>query len=112
MRKFIIFLGLISLILDLYVYQGFKKITADWKSERARKIARWGFWIFFAGFSLLFMYVVYLRFSTDKSNVFMQWVMNLFITFFVTKLVFILVLVSEDIVRLLIGISRLFTISG
>src|SRR5687768_9139123 len=109
MRRFIVFMGLISLILDLYVYQGIKKITADWKSARARKIARWGFWIFFVGFSLLFMYVVYLRFSTNKSSPFMQWVMNLFITFFVTKLVFILILLSEDITRFLFGIFRLFT---
>src|SRR5690349_7346663 len=111
MRKFILFMGLISLVLDLYVYQGFKKLTDGWKSQNARKAAHWGFWLFFIGFSLLFMYVVYLRLSQDNNSTFIKWVMNLFITFFVTKLFFVLVLLAEDIFRFLSGIVRLFTVS-
>ena len=104
-------MGLISLVLDLYVYQGFKKITSTWKSEKARKAAHWAFWGFFIGFSLLFMYVVYQRLTQDETSTFAKWVMNLFITFFVTKLVFILILLAEDIIRFLRGIFNLFKVS-
>lgn len=111
MRRFIIFMGLLSLLLDLYVFQGVKKITTSWRSARARKIVHGAYWLFFIGFSALFMYVVYLRFSSGLNTDFGKWVMNLFITFFVTKLVIILVLLAEDIFRFLAGVFNLLTIS-
>lgn len=111
MRKFIFFMGLLSLVLDLYVYQGFKKLTAGWKSSTARKAARWGFWLFFIGFSGLFMFVVYQRLTQEETSTFAKWVMNLFITFFVTKLFFIIFLLAEDIIRFVAGIFRLATVS-
>ncbi|KAA9324922.1 metallophosphoesterase [Adhaeribacter soli] len=107
MRRFIMLFGVISLILDFYVYQGIKRLTADLRSEGLKKFFRWGYWAFFIGFNICFCYVVYLRMVTDESTAFMKWVMNLFLAFFVTKLVFILVLFGEDQVRAAVALFRL-----
>jgi predicted MPP superfamily phosphohydrolase len=100
MRRFLMMLGLIALVLDFYVYQGVKRLTANWQSVRLRKAVRWGYWLFFLAFNICFSVVMFQRFSSDKpTTFFMKWVMNLFLTFFVTKLVFVLVMFGEDIAR-------------
>lgn len=108
MRSFILILGLLSFILDLYAYQGLKKLTADWKSLRWRWVVRWGYWAFFVVFLLLFGYTIYLRFSEDVTTPLVQWMINAFLTLFVTKLVFVLVLFAEDIIRIFRALLRLF----
>ncbi|MFC5272274.1 metallophosphoesterase [Adhaeribacter terreus] len=107
MRRFIMLFGVIALLFDFYVYQGIKRISAGWKSAKLQKSVRWGYWIFFLAFNICFTIVVYQRFSTGEASVFMKWVMNLFLAFFVTKLVFILVLFGEDLVRTGIALFRL-----
>ena len=107
MRRFIVLFGVIALIFDFYVYQGIKKISANWQSEKLRKAVRRGYWIFFIAFNICFTVVVFQRFSTGEANNFMKWVMNLFLVFFVTKLVFILVLFGEDLVRAGVALFRL-----
>src|SRR5688572_13205439 len=108
MRRFVFFMGFLALVLDFYVFQGIKRLTANWRSARLQKAVRWGYWIFFVAFNLCFMLVLYLRFSTDQpfTNL-MKWVMNLFLTFFVTKLVFVLVMFAEDIARAGVLIYRI-----
>jgi uncharacterized protein len=72
-----------------------------------RRGLRWGYWLFFIGFSICFVYTVYARFSSDHTTPFMQWVINAFLTLFVTKLVFVLVLFGEDIYRAAVAFFRL-----
>jgi predicted MPP superfamily phosphohydrolase len=112
MQRFIMMLGFISLLMDVYVYQGVKRLTADWKSVGLRRAVRWGYWLFFIGFSICFVYTVYIRFSTDHTTPLMQWMINAFLTLFVTKLFFILVLLSEDIYRAIAAFLQLFRGAG
>ncbi|QCR21570.1 metallophosphoesterase [Pontibacter sp. SGAir0037] len=112
MTRFIMILGVLSLLMDWYVYQGIKRLTAGWKSVGLRKTVRTLYWVFFIGFILGFAYAIYLRFSEDKSGAFVQWFINAFLTFFVTKLVFMLVLLAEDIYRVIVAATRLATRSG
>ncbi len=108
MRSFILILGLLSLILDLYVYQGLKKLTTDWKSLLWRRVVRWGYWVFFVVFLILFVIAINLRFTEDVTTNFVQWMINAFLTLFVTKLVFMVVLFAEDIYRAGTAIVRFF----
>ena len=107
MRRLVMLFGVLALLIDFYVYQGIKKITARWKSEILRRTVRWGYWIFFIGFNLLYTYVVYLRFSTREATDFMTLIMNLFIAFFVSKLFVIFILFGEDLARAGVALFRL-----
>ena len=99
MRQFILILGLVSLGLDWYGYQGVKRLTATWASGRARRVARGVYWAFSIGLLLSFAFTFYLRFSADQTYPFMKWVISAFFTLLVTKLTFVLVLFAEDIYR-------------
>lgn len=112
MRNFILILGLLSFIMDWYAYQGVKKLTADWQSENGKKKVRWGYWVFFISFTVLFVFAVYQRFSNDVTTPFVQWMINAFLTLLVTKIVFVLVLVLEDIFRVFTAAIRLTGIAG
>ncbi|MFD1185151.1 metallophosphoesterase [Pontibacter rugosus] len=94
--------------MDLYVFQGIKRITRGWKSKGLRKAVFWGYWFFFLLFILSFVFAVYLRFSSDVATTFIKWLINGFLTLFVTQLVFILVLFAEDIYRIIAGGIRFF----
>lgn len=100
MRSFILILGLLSIIMDWYAYQGLKKLTADWQSNHLKRLVRWGYWVLLISFLGLFVYAVYLRFSNDTTTIFVQWMINAFLTLLVTKIVFALVLLLEDIFRI------------
>ncbi len=106
MQRIILILGILSLLMDWYVYQGVKRLTKNWQSDRSRRTVRWAYWIFFILFMICFIVAVYLRFTADKSNVFTQWFISAFLTLFVTKLAFMLVLLAEDIYRVLVAIYR------
>lgn len=103
MSRVLLILGLLSLLMDWYVYQGIKKLTANLKTVGLRKAIRVLYWVFFIGFLLGFAFAIYLRISQDKNNPVVQWFMNAFLTLFVTKLVFLLVLFAEDIYRFLVA---------
>ncbi len=107
MRRFIFFMGFLSLILDFYAFQGLKKLTASWKSESIRKLVHWGYWLFFILFTGCFMFAINQRFSAGIDNAFVKWVMSLFIAFFVTKLIFVVFLFAEDLGRVFVGLYRL-----
>jgi predicted MPP superfamily phosphohydrolase len=101
------FMGLLALLLDFYVFQGIKRLTAGWQSRRLRKIVHWGYWLFFVSFNLCFSWFVYQRFAHEVNSSLTKFVLNAFITLFVTKLVFVLVLFGEDLVRALVLLFRL-----
>jgi predicted MPP superfamily phosphohydrolase len=94
--------------MDWYGYQGIKRLTADWRSISLRRTVYWGYWIFFIGLIASFAFAFYIRFSTDHNPPFVKWVISAFLTFFVTKLVFIAVLFVEDIFRAIAAIFRFF----
>ena len=76
MFQFILILGLVTLLMDWYAFQGLKRLTADWRSARARKTAYAIYWIFFIGFIIGFGISIYIRFADDRSNPISQWFIN------------------------------------
>ena len=97
--------GLASLLLDFYAYSGVKTWISGWKSARRQKIALRIYLVFFVGITLLFLAGITV--TTHKYLTrFQEWIMSLFFTFLITKLIFILVLLLADIVRFFQGILR------
>ncbi|GAA4435837.1 metallophosphoesterase [Pontibacter saemangeumensis] len=112
MQRIILLLGIISLFMDWYVYQGIKQLTAKWQSAWLRMAVRWAYWFFFICLIIGFGISVYFRFSADRSTPLIQWFINAFLTFFVTKLVFLVVLFAEDISRAAVALIRFIRRAG
>ena len=99
-----IIIAAISLLLDWYVYSGVKTFTGDWQSLRDRHMINWGYLVISIGATVLFI-AGFGSFSTAKGMTpFHEWVLSIFITFLITKLVFVIVLFLGDIGRFFYGI--------
>jgi uncharacterized protein len=97
-------ISLFSLLLDIYAYNGVKTWVSGWKSVRKQIIAKRSYLVFFAGVTILFLTAI--TFTTHYLTRFQEWALSLFLTFLVTKLFFIIVLLLGDIVRFFWGIIR------
>jgi len=99
----------ISLLFDWYVFSGLKAWTNDWQSQRAKQVVLYGFLIISIGVTVVFL-LGFGSFSTARGMTpFHEWMLSLFLTFFITKLVFVLVLFLGDIGRLFVGIANTIT---
>ncbi|MEO3407998.1 metallophosphoesterase [Mucilaginibacter sp. CAU 1740] len=97
----------ISLLLDWYVHSGLKTLTADWSSNLWRNVVLWGYLLIAVGITVTFI-IGLGAFSTAKGmRPFHEWTLSLFLTFVVTKVVFVLVLFLGDITRFFIGLFNL-----
>jgi len=96
--------SLFSLLLDIYAYNGVKTWVSGWKSVRRRKIAKRSYLLFFVGVTILFLAAITI--TTHYLTRFQEWALSLFLTFLITKLFFIIVLLLGDIVRFFWGIIR------
>ncbi|MFB9842882.1 metallophosphoesterase [Mucilaginibacter ginsenosidivorans] len=101
---FLVITGL-TLLLDWYVYNGLRTLTKGWPSLRWKQVLLWGYLALSLGVTALFL-VGLGSFSTAKGMTpYHEWVLSFFLTFFITKVVFSLVLVIGDIGRLLYGVG-------
>jgi predicted MPP superfamily phosphohydrolase len=96
----------ISLLLEWYVFNGLKTFTADWRSQLAKNLIPWGFLIISVSITAIFL-LGFGSYSTSKGMTpFHEWMLSLFLTFFVTKLVFVLVLFLGDLGRSAVGVAN------
>ncbi|RVT96525.1 metallophosphoesterase [Mucilaginibacter limnophilus] len=102
---FFLILGAISLVLDWYVFSGLRTLAADWQS-RWRMLLTWGYLIISVG--VLVTFVVSLTTSDAKQGLthFNSWMLSIFLTFFVSKLVFVIVLSLGDFGRFVTGLAQ------
>ncbi|MGZ3750667.1 MAG: metallophosphoesterase [Mucilaginibacter sp.] len=104
MRIFLIIVG-ISLLFDWYIFFGLKTFVNNWQSKRKKQIIVWGYLLIAVGITALLL-VGLNSFRTAKGMTPLhEWVLSLFLTFFITKLFFVLVLFLGDIGRLFYGIG-------
>ena len=96
---FAILAGLLFL-LDWYVYQGIKSLTAPMGSAALRQSIRWGHWIISIALPI-FIAVVYV--NMGRMNFYFTTAGSLFLTMLVTKLVFVAVLMGGDVWRVVEG---------
>jgi predicted MPP superfamily phosphohydrolase len=107
-RVFLI-IAAVSLLLDWYVFNGLKTFMADWQSERLRQVVKWGYLVISVGVTVLFI-GGFGSFSTAKGMTpFHEWMLSLFLTFFITKIFFVLILFLGDIGRFFYGIVNNIT---
>jgi len=103
-KIFLIIAG-ITLLLDWYVYYGLKTFVHDWQSQRLKQGVLLGYLLISVGVTVLFL-VGFASFSTVKGMTpYHEWMLSLFITFFITKIFFALVLLIGDIGRLFYGVG-------
>jgi len=96
----------ITLVFDWYVFSGLKTFTSDWQSAKARQIVLWGYLIISVGITILFV-SGFGSFSHARGMTpYHEYMLSLFITFFVTKLVFVIVLSLGDLGRFIYGIGN------
>jgi uncharacterized protein len=103
-ERILYLIGLFSFLLDIYAYHGVKTWVKGWKSARRQKIAKRSYLVFFTGVTILFLAAI--TFSPPYLSRFQEWALTLFLTFLITKLFFIIVLLLGDIVRFFWGIGR------
>ncbi|WP_292946446.1 MULTISPECIES: metallophosphoesterase [unclassified Mucilaginibacter] len=92
--------------MDWYVFNGLRTLTADWQSRMARLALPWGFLIISVGVTVVFLLGINSLNSARGMTPFHEWMLSLFLTFFVTKLVFCIVLSMGDLGRFIYGISH------
>lgn len=104
---FIIFIiiAAISLLLDWYVYNGLKTFTSDWQWQRARAVVLYGFLLISISVTALLLISFGSGSGSHGMGNYQSWILSLFLTFFVTKLVFIIVLSLGDFGRFVAGIA-------
>jgi uncharacterized protein len=104
--KILLIILTISLILDWYVFSGLKTLTAGWRSDRWRQLVKWGWLVFSIGITLIFLIGIG-SFRTAKGMTpFHEWMLSLFLTLFVTKVFFGVILLLGDLGSLFYGLIR------
>jgi len=102
--KIFLIIAAISLLLDWYVFSGLKTLTADWQSPRARLIVLYGFLFISVGVTVVFI-LGFGSFSTAQGMMpFHEYMLSLFLTFFITKIFFVVILSLGDLGRFIVGI--------
>jgi predicted MPP superfamily phosphohydrolase len=99
----------ITLLFDWYVFSGLKTFTNDWQSAKTRQIVLWGYLVISVGVTILFI-SGFGSFSHARGMTpYHEYMLSLFITFFITKLVFVIVLSLGDLGRFIYGIGNSIT---
>ena len=92
---FLILIGL-SLLFDVYAYNGLRTVASGWKSVLFKRLLLYGYVSVSVGLMLLFVLGIG-SFSTPQgTRPFHEWVLSLFLVLLVTKLFFVLVLFLWD----------------
>jgi len=107
LKIFLVIAGL-SLLMDWYVFNGLKTFTAGWRSVRWRKAVTWGYLVISVGVTATLLLGVGSFRTAQGMLPFHEWVLSIFLTFFFTKIFFILVLFLGDLGRFFYGIVHYF----
>ena len=102
---FLILMAL-SLLFDVYAYNGLRTIASSWKSAVFRRLLLYGYLGVTVGLMLLLVVGIG-SFSTPQGmRPFHEWVLSLFLALLFTKLFFVLVLFLWDSGRFLYAIGN------
>lgn len=98
--------AVIALLMDWYVFNGLRSLTNDWASRPWRVGVLLAFLFISVGVTAAFLLGISSFKSSRGMTPFHEWMLSLFLTFFVTKLVFIIVLSLGDFGRFIYGIGN------
>lgn len=101
-------LAAISFLLDWYVFNGLRTFAADWQSQRWRQLFLGSYLLISVGVTVVFV-LGFGSFSTAKGMTpFHEWMLSFFLAFFVTKLIFVIILSLGDLGRFVYGVVNHF----
>lgn len=103
--KIFAIIAAITLLMDWYVYNGLRTLTADWQSKPAKAVVIWGFLLISVAVTVVFLLGLSSFRSSRGMTPFHEWMLSLFLTFFITKLVFVIILSLGDLGRFIYGIA-------
>ena len=95
----------VTLLLDWYVYNGLRTLVHDWTSQRLKYGVLWGYLVISVGVTLMFLIGINSFSTAQGMRPFHEWVLSLFLAFFLTKIVFAVILLIGDVGRLLYGVG-------
>ncbi len=97
---------LVGLLFDWYVYAGLRTWTADWKKIVRKRWVLRSYWIMAIAITAL-LFIKLPSFNTPAGmRPFNEWILSLYLVFFICKLFFVLVLFIGDLGRLFTGIGK------
>jgi len=105
--KVFLVISAISLLFDWYVFSGLKTLIVGWPSRLWQKMVLWGYLLVSVGVTVLLVISLPAFKTVSGMRPFHEWILSLFLTFLITKLIFIVVLFLGDIGRLLTGLFKL-----
>jgi len=92
----------INFLLDWYVLNGLKSL----RSGRRWPLIKWGYLIMSLGVTVLFAVGIPSYRTSQGMTPYHEWMLSLFITFFITKVFFVVVMFLGDTGRLFYGLGR------
>jgi predicted MPP superfamily phosphohydrolase len=101
----------ICLLLDLYVFEGVKTLCSSIHPSSSQ-LVYWFYWSFSLLILVVFNFQLYKFLTRRKLTLLFNTFFNAFLTFLVTKLVFALILLAGDFIRLLYAGGQYFVING
>ncbi|MBK9272269.1 MAG: metallophosphoesterase [Saprospiraceae bacterium] len=102
---FFILLAIIFLI-EIYAFQGFKVVINSMESAAWRMAANWAYWLISILLLTISLFGLYFYRKNLQFPELSKWTLNIFISIFITKIIFILFVFSEDVYRFVFGIGR------
>ncbi|MEO6150861.1 MAG: metallophosphoesterase, partial [Mucilaginibacter sp.] len=102
---FFLILAGVTLLLDWYVFSGLRALATDWQS-RWRMALTWGYLFISVAVTLTFLIGIVFVDMSQGISLFHSWALSVFLTFFVTKLVFVIILSLGDLGRFAVGIAQ------
>ncbi len=101
----------ITLLLDVYVFFGLRTLVKGWRSIQLKRVVLLGYPFISVGVTILFLLGVG-SYSTAKGMTpYHEWMLSLLLTFFITKLIFVIILLIGDLGRFFYGMGD-FVIGG
>ena len=101
----LIILG-INFLLDWYVFNGLKTLTAGWRRVVLRRVVKWGYLFSSLMVTALFVAGVSSYRTAQGMTPYHEWILSLFLVFLITKIFFCVVLLLGDTGRLVYGLGR------
>lgn len=101
----LIILG-INFLMDWYVFNGLKTLTAGWRRVVLRQVVRGGYLFVSLVVTVLFVTGVGSYRTARGMTPYHEWMLSLFLVFFITKVFFCVVLLLGDMGRLVYGVGR------
>ncbi|MEO6524393.1 MAG: metallophosphoesterase [Mucilaginibacter sp.] len=95
--------------MDWYVFYGLRTFSGQWRSVPLKRIITWGYLLISVSVTVVFVLGLGSFKTARGMTPFHEWMLSIFLTFFITKLFFVVVLSLGDLGRFIYGIASNIT---